>query len=264
MKQSPDCTNNSSCSFEMKWKWKTLLFCHALVAILMITLFLPSTKGFWEVIDIAFFKFVNGSLEGRPNWQLFWALANHKLADWVEDLCVIIFFVIYVKQATRSLRARKIAELLFCILYIAAIIYFVNRLFFRENFNIPRLSPTLVVDSSIRLSDHISWLHIKDDSSKSFPGDHGTTALLFAASFSYLAGWRLGILATLYGAFLCMPRLITGAHWFSDVIVGSGSITLLFLSWAFCTPLFQRTVNQIERFFKACINLKRNYGALPE
>lgn len=240
---------------ERKWKLKMLLLCHVLVAILLTTLFLPATKGFWEVIDVAFFKLVNGSLEGRPNWQIFWALANHKLADWVEDLCVLIFFVIYVRQAHKALRPRRIAELLFCVLYIGAIIYFVNRMLFRENLSIPRLSPTLVVDSSVRLSEHISWLHIKDDSSKSFPGDHGTTALLFAASFSYLAGWRLGILASLYAAFLCMPRLITGAHWFSDVIVGSGSITILFLGWAFCTPLFQTCVNKMERFFKTCKSL---------
>jgi membrane-associated phospholipid phosphatase len=241
-----------SLNAESRWKWKTLLFCNALVAILLTTLFLPSTKGFWEVIDIAFFKWVNGSLEGRPRWQVFWALANHKLADWVEDLFVLIFFILYVKEGVKALRGRRVAELLFCVLYIAAIIYFVNRLLFRENLSIPRLSPTLVVDSSIRLSEHIPWLHIKDDSSKSFPGDHGTTALLFAASFSYLAGWRLGILASLYAAFLCMPRLITGAHWFSDVIVGSGSITLLFLSWAFCTPFFSRCVDKLNLFFQAC------------
>lgn len=264
MNDIDSCHLNQSANPEKKWKWKTLLFCHVLVTVMLTTLFLPSTKGFWEVIDVAFFKFVNGSLEGRPNWQVFWALANHKLADWVEDLCVLIFFFIYVKQAVRSLRPRKIAELLFCVLYIGAIIYFVNRMLFRENLSIPRLSPTLVVDSSVRLSEHIPWLHIKDDSSKSFPGDHGTTALLFAASFTYLAGWRLGILASLYAAFLCMPRLITGAHWFSDVIVGSGSITLLFLGWAFCTPLFQTCVNGLERFFKACMNIKKRWGALPE
>jgi Kdo2-lipid A phosphotransferase len=233
------------------WKWKPLLLCHVLVTILLLTLFLPSTKGFWEVIDVSFFQCINSSLEGRASWQLFWAFANHKLADWVADLCVLVFFIAYVKQGIRSLRLRKIAELLFCIIYIGAIIYFVNRMLFRENLSIPRLSPTLVIDSSVRLSEQIPWLHIKDDSSKSFPGDHGTTALLFAASFSYLAGWRLGLLASIYSAFLCMPRLITGAHWFSDVIVGSGSITLLFLSWAFCSPLFQTCVDWLERLLRS-------------
>ncbi len=235
---------------ERTWKLKILLLWHLIGALLFASLFWPVTAAYWKVIDIAFFKMINSTLRDRPNWQLFWALANHKLADWVEDFCVLGFFIAYVRQAHKSLRLRKVSELLFCILYIAAIIYYVNRWFFRENYSIPRPSPTLVVDDSVRLSKEISWMKIKDDSSKCFPGDHGTTALLFAASFTILAGWRLGVLASLYAAFLCMPRLITGAHWLSDVVVGSGTITIIFLSWAFCSPLFTRFTNGCERLFK--------------
>jgi len=231
------------------WKLKILLLCHSIGAILFITLFLPATKSVWESIDIAFFKMINSTLKDRPNWQLFWALANHKLADWVEDLCILAFFILHVRAAHKSLRKRKIFELIFCVLYIGAIIYCVNKMFFREHLDLPRLSPTLTVDDSVRLSQEIPWMKIKDDSSKSFPGDHGTTALLFAASFAYLANWRLGILASLYAAFLCMPRLITGAHWLSDIIVGSGTITLIFLSWAFCTPLLSKFTHACERLF---------------
>jgi membrane-associated phospholipid phosphatase len=55
-----------------------------------------------------------------------------------------------------------------------------------------------------------------------------------------------------------MPRLITGAHWLSDVIVGSGTITIVFLSWAFCTPLFSRFTSACERLFLFTFkNLKR-------
>jgi membrane-associated phospholipid phosphatase len=200
---------------------------------------------------------INSTLENRPTWQLFWAMANHKLADWIEDLVVLGFFIAYVRAAHKSLRLHRVSQLIFCVVYIAAIIYFVNRMIFRENLNIPRLSPTLVVDDSIRLSREIPWMKIKDDSSKSFPGDHGTTALLFASSFAFLAGWRLGILAALYAAFLCMPRLITGAHWLSDVVVGSGTITIVFLSWAFCTPLFARFTSACERFFHRVASLKK-------
>lgn len=232
------------------WKLKLLLLWHIIAALLFASLFWPLTKEYWDVIDVAFFKWINSSLRDRPSWQLFWALANHKLADWIEDLCVLCFFIVYVKRAHKTLRAYRISQLLFCVFYIGAIIYFINRMLFRETLNIPRLSPTLVVDESVHLSDEITWMSIKDDSSKSFPGDHGTTALLFAASFSYLAGWRLGILAALYAAFLCMPRLITGAHWLSDVLVGSGTITIVFLSWAFCTPLCERISTLFERFFR--------------
>lgn len=224
---------------------KRLLVCHALAAFLLVSLF--SSMSFWAFIDIPFFKWINSSLDGRPNWQLFWALANHKWADWVEDLCVLLFFFAYVKQAGRGLRLKRIAELLICVLCIAAIIYFVNKTLFRENLKIPRLSPTLVVDPCVHLSDQISWMKIKDVSSASFPGDHATTAILFAAMFTYLAGGRLGLLAIGYAIFLCLPRLITGAHWLSDVLVGSGSIALVTLSWIFCTPFFERCTTLLTR-----------------
>lgn len=238
------------------WNLKILLLCHLLAAILLTTLFLPLTQGAWEAIDTAFFKWINGSLRDRPLWQLFWAMANHKLADWVEDLCVLCFFITYVRQATKGLRLRRVSELLFWVIYIGAIIYFVNRLFFAKHWNIPRLSPTLVVEDCVRLSREIPWMSIKDGSAKSFPGDHGTTALLFASSFTCLAGWRLGILASLYAAFLCLPRLFTGAHWLSDVIVGSGSIAIVFTAWAFYSPLFQKVTDWIENFFRAIVWLK--------
>ncbi len=231
--------------------------------ILLWSLFTPATKIFWETIDVAFFKTINSTLKGNPNWQLFWAFANHKIADWVEDLCVLCFFFAYVIQARKGLRLRRVAELLFSVLYIALIIYFVNKTLFREYLEIPRLSPTLSVDNSVHLSQEIPWLSIKDDSAKSFPGDHGTTALLFAASFSYFAGRRLGFLAFLYATFLCLPRLITGAHWLSDVLVGSGCITIFFLGWAFCTPMGEWCIVNLERFLKSFGELKSIFRKLP-
>jgi Kdo2-lipid A phosphotransferase len=249
MNASPATFQDPSLTAAKAWKLKILLLCHVIGALLFASLFWSVTKVYWEMIDVAFFKAVNSSLRDRPSWQLFWALANHKLADWVEDIFILGFFVAYVKMAHKSLRKQKIVELLFLVIVIGSIIYFVNGKLFREHLDIPRMSPTLVVDDSVRLSQEISWMKVKDSASKSFPGDHGTTALLFAASFTYIAGWRLGIFACLYGAFLCMPRLITGAHWLSDVLVGSGTITLFFLSWAFCTPLFSRFTVSCEKFF---------------
>ena len=70
----------------------------------------------------------------------------------------------------------------------------------------------------------------------------------FAASFSYLAGWRFAIAAWLYAGFF-IPRLITGAHWLSDVVMGSGGITLFFLSIAFCTPLAHNISSYFVRIF---------------
>lgn len=230
------------------WNFKGLLLCHLIIALLISTFAWPVTKVYWDKLDVIFFKAINGSLRWHPTWQIFWALANHKLSDWLEDIVILSFSLYYIRGAVKTMRPKRAAEVIFCIAYIALIIYYVNRLLFRKFLDIPRESPTLVVDSSVRLSENISWLHIKDDSIRSFPGDHATTAILFASSFTCVMGWRVGIWACLYGAFLCMPRLITGAHWLSDVIVGSGSIALFFLSWAFCSPLYGKVVDKCEKF----------------
>lgn len=262
MNAVPTTIQNNTLTTTKEWKLKLLLLWHIIGALLFASLFWPVTKVYWEMFDIAFFKMINSTLKDRPIWQFFWACANHKLADWVEDVCILGFFFAYVKQAKKSLRLRRVAELLFCVLLIGAVIYFINQLIFRENVKITRLSPSYIVDDCIRLSKEIPWMKVKDVSSKSFPGDHGTTALLFGASFTFLAGWRLGVLASLYAAFLCMPRMITGAHWFSDIFVGSGTITIFALSWAFCSPLFTWFTNGSERLFKRIASIKKKQSSL--
>lgn len=237
-----------------QYKLKSFLLLQTLLALLLTSLFWSKTAIYWQNIDIAFFKLINQSLLDRPCWQMFWAFANHKYADWLEDLCIMIFFTVWIRKSPVSLHKIRIAQLLFCILYIAFILFFVNRILFREFIEIPRPSPSLMIENSVMLSQEISWMKIKDMSKASFPGDHATTALLFAASFSYLAGWRFGVIAWIYASFLCVPRLITGAHWLSDVIVGSGGIALFFLSIAFCTPL----ANSLSSCFVRMFNWNKN------
>lgn len=233
-----------------QYKLKSLLLLQTLLVLLLTSLLWPKTAVYWHKLDVAFFKMINQSLLDRPWWQVFWASANHKYADWLEDLCILAFFTIWIRKSPASLRKIRIAQLLFCILYSAFILFFVNRILFRDFIQMPRLSPSLMIENSVLLSQKIPWMKIKDVSRASFPGDHATTALLFAASFSYLAGWRFGVAAWLYASFLCMPRLITGAHWLSDVLVGSGGIALFFLSIAFCTPLANSLSSYVARIGK--------------
>lgn len=232
-----------------------LVIWHLLIAFLIGTFLWAPTRFLWERLDTAFFQLFNGSLRGRPNWQLFWAFANHRLADWIEDICILAFFVVSVLRSPKEMRLRKISAFIFSAIAIALIIYFVNRMLFRSYVHIPRDSPTLTFDTSVRLSQEIPWMRIKDGSPKSFPGDHATTALIFASSFFYFAGWRQGLVAIFYAAFLCLPRLVTGAHWLSDVLIGSGSIALFFMSWLLCTPIHTRCIEKIEKGLRLLLGL---------
>lgn len=230
-------------------KLKTLALCNLGVILLLGSFFSPMTRVYWDMLDIGCFKLLNTTLEGHPKWQLFWALVNHKLTDWIEDFVFITFFILAIRAVPKNLRVQKVAQFLFLVLYAATIIYFVNRVLFREHFDIPRDSPTLVVSPCVRLSDEIPWLHIKDDATSSFPGDHATTLLFFAAGYTFYTGRKLGLYAYLYAFFRIIPRLIAGAHWLTDITIGSAPIVLFFLSWAFCTPFASLATKQIETFF---------------
>jgi len=233
------------------WNIRQLIAWHLVMALLILSFIWTPTAMLWNKLDVAFFKLINGSLKSGESWQVFWACANHRMADWVEDVCILGFYILLLRNTAKQLRPKKGAEILFTILLIAGTILFINRKLFSSYLKIPRISPTRAVEDSIRLSELVPWLHVKDGSSRSFPGDHATTALLFAASYTILAGWRLGLVAIVYGAFLCMPRMIAGAHWLSDVIVGSGCITIFVLSWAFCTPFANYCSEKFLRLFRS-------------
>jgi len=231
-------------------KWKPLFFCFAAILLLLGSFLWPPTFTLWQSFDTAIFKFLNQSLEGHPWAQLFWAAVNHKKADLVEDGVFLLFFILAILAAPKEKRMRKAAEFIFCILLAASVIYFVNRIFLRSHILIPRESPSLAVTPCIRLSQEIPWMVIKDETVACFPGDHATTLLLFAVLYTFYAGRKLGIAASLYALFRILPRLIVGAHWASDVIVGSGCLVLLFLSLALCTPFHLWCIDKIEKIVK--------------
>jgi len=240
------------------WNLKILAYWHLALVAFIGSFFWAPTKILWDSLDIFFFKLLNGSLEGNPNWQLFWALANHRGADWLEDLFLFTFFTLYVCHLKKGSRLQGVSHCIFTVLYIATIIFFVNRLFFGDYLNLFRESPTRVFfEESFKLSEHIEWLKIKDGSSRSFPGDHATTALLFASLYASFAPKYLKRIFFLYASFLCLPRMVAGAHWLSDVIVGSGSIALFFRSWAVYTPLGAWCCKGLEKILRFRCSLKQ-------
>jgi len=232
------------------WRLLPLLICHILIFLLLGSLLYPYTKTLWTTLDVGFFRSMNAPLEHSHGLRVLWALANHRLADWLEDLIFLVLCIAAIRKLPKDQKGMRIAQFVFSGLFISAIILLINRFLCRDLLRLRRASPTLVVSGAIYLSDFITWIPIKIDSSKSFPGDHATTAILFTCMYAYFVRGRLAILAILYGIFLCLPRLATGAHWLSDIIVGSGCIALFALSWAFFTPFADRCTKKISALFR--------------
>ena len=236
----------------LKWKPLPLIAGHLLVLFIMLALFPSPNTSIFAPIDRALFRFFNGWIANGYLIQNFFAMANHRIADWVEDGVFLGFFTWIIANTKKEERVRKIAESLFVILGAALVIFLSKAILFQSLFSVRRDSPTLVMDAFTSLSEKVTWLKVKAGSRKSFPGDHGTTALLSIVSFFYVARSqkKVRIVALLYGIFLTLPRLTVGAHWFSDIYLGSASTVFLFSLWAFCTPFAERSVRVIEMILR--------------
>lgn len=252
----------TSSSNKNLWNWKALLLCHIVIAFLLGTFLYAPTRVYWDIIDRGFFTLIHSTLQWGKSWQLFWVFANHRNADWLEDVCFLLFFIAYVRSLNGFSKKEKISHMLFCVLFAAIVIGLINHLLFRELISVYRDSPSLVVEGSVRLSKVFNWLSIKDAATKCFPSDHATTALLFGALYSRFANKKLRTLAILYTAFLCMPRMILGAHWLSDILVGSASITILFVGWALFSPLHHHFIKACEKMVDFCYFWRKKQAAV--
>ncbi len=227
--------------------YKKLLIPPLLVLLIYVSWFNPLTRLWWDAIDLKTFTFLNSWVHHSTFWQNFWAFTGHRIMDWIHDLLMFLFFFINILCAATAFKKRKVAEMIFSVLFIALVICMVNGILFPEFIHVPRKSPTMVDKSAFRLSSAVDWIKVKDHSRKSFPGDHATTATLFTCLIFYLMGKRAGFIAILYAIFFCLPRLIAGAHWLTDNLIGSASIAILASSLAFGTPFASWCINGIEK-----------------
>ena len=52
---------------------------------------------------------------------------------------------------------------------------------------------------------------------------------------------KANTLAVPYALFITAPRLVGGAHWASDILLGSLPLAVLGFIWGYLTPLRERT-----------------------
>jgi membrane-associated phospholipid phosphatase len=232
------------------WKGRAIFILHSIIALLLITWLLPTSRAIWDILDEATFIQLNKWIQNNPFWQTFWALANHRYTDWLFDIVILLFVGHYLSSAPKHLKARRLAEIIFCIGITALTIILINRGIFKYFVVYSRKSPSLTTPMATILSKVIPWISIKDSAKNSFPGDHATTAIFFIISMGILLDRKSKILAFLTGIFFILPRLIVGAHWLTDVVIGSLTIALFIISWTFYTPFFHIVVSKLEGIFR--------------
>ncbi|MNH40087.1 Inner membrane protein YeiU [compost metagenome] len=72
--------------------------------------------------------------------------------------------------------------------------------------------------------------------------------LIFSAFMWRYFGSKTFALALIIFMVFAFPRVMIGAHWFSDIAVGSVSVALIGLPWCLMTPLSDRVIALFDRY----------------
>ena len=129
----------------------------------------------------------------------------------------------------------------------------VSRRLIPTTFAYKRLSPSISIHSFVRAQTIEPLSKTKDQSDHSFPGDHGFTCTLFTFLVTILFGARYGILAFICSLPILLARVWIGAHWLTDIVIGSTLLSLFYISILFYTPIFDTLV----RLQNACTNQQK-------
>ncbi len=168
------------------------------------------------------------------------AITNNRAFDGCALVAMGLLYLSFYLKATSTER-RRLLILGFIMLLTAVVLNQAGHLL-----PVQHASPTLYFSDVNRVSD-LTGIPTKDASSDSFPGDHGMMLMIFAAfMLRYFTRTAFAISLAIVVIF-SLPRIMIGAHWFTDIAVGSLSVVLVGLSWWLLTPASDAAIALLNR-----------------
>ncbi|MEZ6875229.1 phosphatase PAP2 family protein [Enterobacter sp. KBR-315C3_2022] len=219
-----------------------ILLLNALGLAIFFSWYLPVNHGFWFPLDSGLFHFFNQELVKSRAFLWLVAITNNRAFDAISLLamgCLMLSF--WLKEDKSGRRHILIMGL---VMLLTAVI--INQLA-QHLMPVKRASPTLYFTDIYRVSE---LLHIptKDASKDSFPGDHGMMLLIFSAFMLRYFGKKAFGIALIIVVVFIFPRVMIGAHWLTDIVVGSLTAVLIGLPWCLMTPLTDRLIAIFDRY----------------
>ena len=220
---------------------------------LFLSWYLPANHGFWFPLDSGIFLFFNQLLAKSQAFLWLVAITNNRAFDGFSLLAMGCLMLSFWRKEDAAGRRRIIAIGL--VMLLIAVV--VNQLA-QGLMPVKRSSPSLYFPNINRVSEllHIST---KDASKDSFPGDHGMMLLIFSAFMLRYFGKKAFGVALIIVVVFVFPRVMIGAHWLTDIVVGSLSAVLIGLPWCLMTPLSDRLIALFDRYLpRKCNKDKTN------
>lgn len=228
-------TTNQALDFTGLWQWKKLALFHIIAAILVASFFWGPVRGLWLALDHAAFYALNGSVAGDGFWAWLAAFANSKLYDVLSAafLVLILLGFAFYGWFRGDRFDRRLAAMIFVGLYMLVMTYTRRKY---GVFEFDRDSPSRVLEPFYDLRETFPDMRPKTSAGSTFPGVHGVSMVIYIGLLWHFAGRRLGLLALAAAPLFVVPRIIGGAHWLSDIVVGGGFYGLMVIAWALYTP----------------------------
>ncbi|MBN3231084.1 phosphatase PAP2 family protein [Pectobacterium brasiliense] len=221
-------------------RFSSILVLNVLGIGLFLSWYLPENHGFWLTIDSHIFFYFNRLLVDSPTFLHLVAITNNRAFDGCALVAMGLLYLSFYLKATSTER-RRLLILGFIMLLTAVVLNQAGHLL-----PVQHASPTIYFSDVNRVSD-LTGIPTKDASSDSFPGDHGMMLMIFAAfmlRYFTRAAFAIGLAIMVI---FSLPRIMIGAHWFTDIAVGSLSVVLVGLSWWLLTPASDAAINLLNR-----------------
>lgn len=217
----------------------TILLLNFIGIALFLSWYIPANHGIWFKIDSAIFYYFNQHLLSSPLFLHLVAITNNRIFDVISLICMGLLYLYFYMKETPAGRRRLIVTGV--VMLLTAVV--LNQL--GHLLPVSHPSPTLTFDNINRVSE-LTGIPTKDASSDSFPGDHGMMLMIFACFMLRYFSRSAFAIALLIVVIFSMPRVMIGAHWFTDIAVGSLSIVLVGMGWVLLTPLSDKIINVIN------------------
>lgn len=209
---------------------------------LFLSWYLPANHGAWFTLDSAIFHFFNHLLVESRVFLWLVAITNNRAFDACSLLAMGCVMLVFWVKADSSGR-RRIVAIGLTMLMTALV---VNQLA-QHLYPVKRASPTLYFSDIWRVSELLN-IPTKDASKDSFPGDHGMMLLIFSTFMLRYFGVKPFIVSLIIFVVFAFPRVTIGAHWFSDIAVGSLSAVLIGMPWILLTPFSDKVISLSDRY----------------
>ncbi|CAO96317.1 phosphatase PAP2 family protein [Erwinia tasmaniensis] len=217
-----------------------ILLLNVLGLALFFSWYLPPQHGQWFIIDKTIFYWFNQHIRTSPALLWLVAITNFRAFDGVSLLAMGGLYLWFWQRETPQGRRRMFA------IGIAMLISAVGLNQLGHLIPVSHPSPTRYFPDVNHVAQ-LTGIPTKDSSADSFPGDHGLMLIIFACFMLRYFTRGAFVVAAMIVLVFAMPRVMIGAHWFTDIAVGSLSIALVGMSWWLLTPASDYLVNWLHR-----------------